>query len=160
MVGMGRVGQAIARRIESFGVPVVYHAPRPNADVAYKHCPHLLDMAHDVDALMVIVPGAAETRNLINADVLEALGPTGILINVGRGSAVNEAALIAALRDRKILSAGLDVFANEPNVPRELPEMENVVLLRMLVLLWFTRVQPWISWSSTICSHGHPATGR
>jgi len=128
MVGMGRIGQAIARRLDAFGVPVVYHARRPNAGAAYKYYPSLTTMAHDVDVLMVIVPGGTETRNLINADVLEALGPNGILINIARGSVVDEPALIAALRDGKIFSAGLDVFVNEPKVPRELMEMENVVL--------------------------------
>jgi len=128
MVGMGRIGQAIARRLEAFGVPVVYHTRRPNGGVAYKHYASLVAMAHDVDVLMVIVPGGAETRNLINADVLEALGPKGILINIARGSVVDEDALIAALREKKIFSAGLDVFVNEPRVPKELMEMENVVL--------------------------------
>jgi lactate dehydrogenase-like 2-hydroxyacid dehydrogenase len=78
--------------------------------------------------LIVIVPGGTETRNMINAQVLEALGPTGILINMARGSVVDEPALISALREKKIFAAGLDVFANEPKVPRELVEMENVVL--------------------------------
>jgi lactate dehydrogenase-like 2-hydroxyacid dehydrogenase len=128
MVGMGRIGQAIARRLEAFRVPVVYHARRPQAGVAYKHYPSLLGMARDVDVLMVIVPGGAETRNLINADVLEALGPKGILINIARGSVVDEPALVDALREKKIFSAGLDVFAAEPKVPKELMEMENVVL--------------------------------
>jgi lactate dehydrogenase-like 2-hydroxyacid dehydrogenase len=128
MVGMGRIGQAIARRLDAFRVPVVYHTRRPNTDVAYKHYSTLVDMAHEVDVLMVIVPGGAETRNLINAEVLEALGPRGILINIARGSVVDEPALIAALRDKKILSAGLDVFINEPKVPKELIAMENVVL--------------------------------
>lgn len=127
LVGMGRIGQAIARRLEAFRVTVVYHARRPQA-VAYRHYPSLLDMARAVDVLLVIVPGGVETRNLINAEVLEALGPKGILINIARGSVVDEPALIAALREKKIFSAGLDVFANEPKVPRELMEMENVVL--------------------------------
>jgi lactate dehydrogenase-like 2-hydroxyacid dehydrogenase len=128
VVGMGRIGQAIARRLEAFGVSVVYHTRRPNGGVAYKYYASLVAMAHDVDVLMVIVPGGAETRNLINAEVLEALGPKGILINIARGSVVDEEALIAALRDKKIFSAGLDVFVNEPKVPKELMEMENVVL--------------------------------
>ncbi len=128
MVGMGRIGRAIARRLEAFGVPVVYHTRRPHAGVAYKYYASLLTMAHDVDVLMVIVPGGAATRNLINADVLEALGPKGVLINIARGSVVDEPALIAALRDKKIFAAGLDVFVNEPKVPKELMEMENVVL--------------------------------
>ena len=128
MVGMGRIGQAIARRLDASGVPVVYYTRRPNGDVAYKHYSSLLAMAHDVDTLVIIVPGGAETRNLINADVLEALGPRGIVINMARGSVVDEAALIAALQAKTIFAAGLDVFVDEPRVPKELIEMENVVL--------------------------------
>jgi lactate dehydrogenase-like 2-hydroxyacid dehydrogenase len=128
MVGMGRIGRAIARRLDAFGVPVVYHSRRPQAGVAYRHYPDLVAMAKDVDVLLVIVPGGAETRNMINAPVLEALGPNGILINVARGSVVDEPALIAALREKKIRSAGLDVFVHEPKVPKELMEMESVVL--------------------------------
>jgi lactate dehydrogenase-like 2-hydroxyacid dehydrogenase len=128
IVGMGRIGQAIARRLDAFKVPVVYHSRRPQTGVPYRHYPVLLDMAREVDVLIAIVPGGAETRNLINAEILEALGPTGILINMARGSVVDEPALIAALRDKKIFAAGLDVFANEPSVPGELIEMENVVL--------------------------------
>jgi len=128
MVGMGRIGKAIARRLDAFGVPVVYHARNPQAGVAYRHYPSLLDMARDVDTLMVIVPGGVSTQNMINAAVFDALGPNGILINMARGSVVDEPALIQALRDRKIMSAGLDVFVKEPNVPKELIEMENVVL--------------------------------
>src|SRR3954451_5287501 len=86
-------------------------------------------MARDVDVIIVITPGGAATRNLVNAEVLEALGPEGILINVARGSVVDEDALIKALQDKRILSAGLDVFADEPEVPQELMKMENVVLL-------------------------------
>jgi lactate dehydrogenase-like 2-hydroxyacid dehydrogenase len=127
MVGMGRIGRAIARRLEAFEVPVVYHARRP-VEAPYKHYPSLIAMAHDVDTLMVIVPGGAGTRNLIDAKVFEALGPNGILINMARGSVVDEEALIAALRAGKIFSAGLDVYANEPKVPKALIEMENVVL--------------------------------
>jgi lactate dehydrogenase-like 2-hydroxyacid dehydrogenase len=128
MVGMGRIGKAIARRLEAFGVPVVYHTRNALADVAYRHYPTLIDMARDVDTLMVIVPGGPGTRNLINAEVLEALGPKGILINMARGSVVDEPALIHALQEKKILAAGLDVYAKEPEVPRELIAMENVVL--------------------------------
>jgi lactate dehydrogenase-like 2-hydroxyacid dehydrogenase len=128
MVGMGRIGKAIARRLDAFGVPVVYHTRKPAADVAYKHYPNLIDMARDVDTLMVIVPGGAATHNMINAEVLAALGPNGILINMARGSVVDETALIAALKNRTILSAGLDVFVKEPVVPKELLEMDHVVL--------------------------------
>jgi lactate dehydrogenase-like 2-hydroxyacid dehydrogenase len=128
IVGMGRIGKAIARRFEAMKVPVVYHSRRP-VDVPYKHYPNLLDMARDANLMVVITPGGAATKNLINADVLKVLGPEGILINVARGSVVDEQALIKALKDKTILSAGLDVFANEPQVPQELMEMDNVVLL-------------------------------
>lgn len=129
MVGMGRIGQAIARRLDAFGVPVVYHSRNPQTGVGYKYYPSLVDMARDVDTLMVIVPGGAATKNLINAEVLKALGPRGILINIARGSVVDEPALIEALKSRTIYAAGLDVFADEPNVPRELVAMDHVVLL-------------------------------
>jgi lactate dehydrogenase-like 2-hydroxyacid dehydrogenase len=129
MVGLGRIGVAIARRLEAFGVPVVYHTRQPRPELGYRHYPRLLDMAHDVDTLIVIVPGGAATKNMIDVKVLDALGPNGIVINVARGSVIDEPALIAALRERKILAAGLDVFAAEPHVPEELLAMDNVVLL-------------------------------
>ena len=128
MVGLGRIGQAIARRLEAMQVPVVYHSRRPATGVSYRHYPKLIDMARDVDVLLVITPGGAETKNLINAEVLAALGPDGILINMARGSVVDEAALIKALHDKTILSAGLDVYAREPEVPAELIAMDHVVL--------------------------------
>ena len=128
MVGMGRIGQAIARRLAAMQVPVVYQSRRPAADVPYRHYPKLIDMARDVDVLMVITPGGAETKNLIGAQVLAALGPDGILINMSRGSVVDEPALIKALQQKTILSAGLDVFAREPEVPAELIAMDHVVL--------------------------------
>ena len=128
MVGMGAIGQAIARRLAAFGVPVVYHTRKPRRDVSYLHCPSLIEMARAVDILMVIVPGGAGTANLINAEVLEALGPDGILINMARGSVVDEPALIKALKEKRIMSAGLDVYAKEPDVPQDLIAMENVVL--------------------------------
>ena len=129
IVGMGRIGKAIARRLEAFGVPVVYHSRNPQPGVSYKYYPKLVDMAREVDTLMVIVPGGAATQNLINAEVLKALGPRGIVINMARGSVVDEKALIEALKNRTIFSAGLDVFVNEPHVPQELIEMDHVVLL-------------------------------
>ena len=128
LVGMGRIGQAIARRLDAMRVPVVYHSRRPAAGVAYRHYPNFIDMARDVDVLLVITPGGAGTRNLINADVLAALGPQGILVNMARGSVVDEEALIKALRDKTILSAGLDVYLREPDVPAELMVMDHVVL--------------------------------
>jgi lactate dehydrogenase-like 2-hydroxyacid dehydrogenase len=128
LVGMGRIGKAIARRLDGMSVPVVYHTRRPAADVAYRHYPSLIEMARAVDVLLVIVPGGAETRNLIGAEVLAALGSDGILINMARGSVVDEPALIKALQDNTILTAGLDVFAHEPQVPAELLAMDHVVL--------------------------------
>jgi lactate dehydrogenase-like 2-hydroxyacid dehydrogenase len=128
MVGMGAIGQAIARRLDAMKTPVVYHSRRPAAGVPYRHYPNLLDMARDVNILLVITPGGADTKNLINAEVLKALGPEGILINMARGSVVDEDALIKALKDKTIMSAGLDVYLREPEVPAELIAMENVVL--------------------------------
>ena len=129
IVGMGRIGQAVGRRLDASRVPVVYHSRNPSSSVSYKHYPDLIEMAKAVDTLIVIVPGGASTAKMINADVLKALGPRGVVINVARGSVVDEPALIAALKSGTILAAGLDVFANEPKVPRELIDMENVVLL-------------------------------
>jgi lactate dehydrogenase-like 2-hydroxyacid dehydrogenase len=128
VVGMGRIGKAIARRLDAMKVPVIYHTRRPQADVPYRHYPELVAMARDADVLLVITPGGAETRNLINADVLKALGPNGILINMSRGSVVDEDALIAALKAKTILTAGLDVFAKEPQVPQALIDMDHIVL--------------------------------
>jgi lactate dehydrogenase-like 2-hydroxyacid dehydrogenase len=128
LLGMGRIGRAIARRLDAFAVPVVYHSRRAQPDLPYRHYPNLVAMAQDVDVLLAIVPGGAETRNMVDAKVLDALGPNGILINMARGSVVDEEALIAALREKKIYAAGLDVYANEPKVPKALIEMENVVL--------------------------------
>lgn len=128
MVGMGRIGKAIARRLDAFGVPVVYHSRNPQAGVSYRYYPDLIEMARAVDTLMVIVPGGAATQNLIDARVFDALGPSGIIINMARGSVVDEPALIKALQERRLMAAGLDVYAKEPEVPRELIAMENVVL--------------------------------
>lgn len=128
IVGMGAIGQAIARRLDAFGVPVVYHTRKPRRELAYRHYPNLIEMARDVGVLLVIVPGGAGTQNMINAQVLDALGPAGILINMARGSVVDEPALINALKDKRIMAAGLDVYAKEPEVPQALIEMENVVL--------------------------------
>ncbi|MFK8249908.1 2-hydroxyacid dehydrogenase [Ancylobacter terrae] len=129
IAGMGRIGQAIARRFEGFGRPIAYHTRRPVPGLAYRHYASLIELARDVDVLVVIVPGGAATRHMINAEVLAALGPRGILINVARGSVVDEEALIAALTDGTIEAAGLDVFAHEPHVPPALLALDNAVLL-------------------------------
>jgi lactate dehydrogenase-like 2-hydroxyacid dehydrogenase len=129
MVGMGRIGHAIARRLDASRVPVVYHTRNPAADVSYKHYPDLIEMAKAVDTLILILPGGPSTAKMVNAEVMKALGPRGVIINVARGTVVDEPALIAALKSGTILAAGLDVFTNEPTVPDELRAMQNVVLL-------------------------------
>jgi lactate dehydrogenase-like 2-hydroxyacid dehydrogenase len=129
ILGLGRIGKAIATRVNAFGLEVVYHGRRAQTDVPYRYYASLLDMAKAVDILIVVAPGGPGTRHIINAEVLEALGPDGVLINVARGSLVDERALIEALRNKTILAAGLDVFDNEPSVPQELIALENAVLL-------------------------------
>lgn len=129
MVGMGRIGQAIARRLDAARVPVVYHSRNPASGVLYQHYPNLIEMATAVDTLVVITPGGAATLNMINADVMKALGPRGVIINLARGTVIDEPALIAALKSGTILAAGLDVFAKEPHVPDELKTLQNVILL-------------------------------
>jgi lactate dehydrogenase-like 2-hydroxyacid dehydrogenase len=129
MVGMGRIGQAIARRLEASLVPVVYHTRNPAKDVSYQHYPDLMQMAKDVDTLVVIVPGGASTNKIINAEVMKALGSRGVIVNVARGTVIDQQALIDALKSKTILAAGLDVFEKEPTVPDELKAMQNVVLL-------------------------------
>jgi len=129
LVGMGRIGKAIARRLDAMRIPVVYHARRAAEGVTYRHYPKLLDMAKAVDALIVMVPGGASTAHMVNAEVLGALGPNGVVINMSRGSVIDEQALIDALKKGTILAAGLDVFAKEPLVPDELKALQNAVLL-------------------------------
>lgn len=128
ILGLGRIGKAIARRLEAFGLPVVYHGRSEQKDVAYRYYPSLVDMARDVNVLMIVAPGGAATSGIVNKEVLEALGPDGVVINVGRGTVVDEPALVEALKAKAILSAGLDVFEDEPKVPAELIEMDHVVL--------------------------------
>lgn len=127
--GLGRIGKAIARRAEAFGLSIAYHNRRPAQDVGYRYHDTLVSLAAAVDTLMVVVPGDASTRHAVGAQVLKALGPDGIVVNIGRGSVIDETALVAALRDGTIRSAGLDVFENEPHVPEGLLEMDRVVLL-------------------------------
>jgi lactate dehydrogenase-like 2-hydroxyacid dehydrogenase len=129
IVGLGRIGQAIARRLDAMRVPVVYHARHRAEGVSYRYYPSLIEMAHDVDTMIVVIPGGAATEKLIDARVLQALGSRGIFINLARGSVVDEDALIDALQRGVIMNAGLDVFANEPVVPDALIDMPNTVLL-------------------------------
>lgn len=127
--GMGRIGQAIARRLEAFGLSVAYHNRRKADELPYAYYPTLERLAADVDILISVVPGTKETEKAVNAQILRALGADGVFINIGRGSTVDEAALAEALKNRVIRAAGLDVFANEPNVPQELVELPNATLL-------------------------------
>ncbi len=129
ILGLGRIGKAIARRAEAFGLTVIYHNRRPQPDVPYLYYPTLKGLAEACDILVVVTPGGAGTRNLVDAEILEALGPTGVLINIARGTVVDEGALVAALRQGAIAAAGLDVFADEPRVPQALIDMDHVVLL-------------------------------
>jgi lactate dehydrogenase-like 2-hydroxyacid dehydrogenase len=129
ILGLGRIGRAIARRLEAFGLEIAYHGRSPQSDAPYHYYPTLAEMAHDVHVLMAVAPGGAGTKHIVNAEVLKALGPDGVLVNVGRGSVVDEQALIAALKAGTILTAGLDVFEDEPRVPPELIALDNVVLL-------------------------------
>ena len=129
ILGLGRIGKAIAARAKCFGLAVVYHGRRAQAGAPYRYFASLLEMAKACDILMVAAPGGPETRHIVNAEVLHALGPEGVLVNVARGSLVDEAALIEALGTGAILAAGLDVFENEPHVPQELIALDNAVLL-------------------------------
>lgn len=129
IAGMGRIGRVIARRLEGFDVPVSCFVRRKQPDLNYPTYDSLLELAKAVDTLIVVLPGGAGTHHIVDAEILKALGPNGILINVARGSVVDEDALIAALQSGTILSAGLDVFAQEPQVPEALRQMEHIVLL-------------------------------
>jgi lactate dehydrogenase-like 2-hydroxyacid dehydrogenase len=128
VLGLGRIGKEIARRALAFGVEVVYHGRRPQPDAPFLYYPSLIAMAKASDILMIAAPGGADTRHIVNAEVLAALGPDGVLVNIARGSLVDDEALMAALRSRTILAAGLDVFANEPEVPEGYLSLDNVVL--------------------------------
>lgn len=129
IVGLGRIGQTIARRGVGFEMAIRYHSRRPVAGVPWAHEASLLELARWCDFLVVITAGGAGTRHLVDAAVLDALGPDSFLVNVARGSVIDEAALVSALRDKRIAGAGLDVYENEPDVPAELLALDNVVLL-------------------------------
>jgi lactate dehydrogenase-like 2-hydroxyacid dehydrogenase len=128
IVGLGRIGQATAKRAEAFGMEILYHGRKRQPDVAYRYYPDLLGLARDCDFLLLTLPGGPETKGLVTAEVLAALGPQGTLVNVARGSIVDEAALVAALQSGALGAAALDVFVNEPRVPAALMAMDNVVL--------------------------------
>ncbi len=127
--GMGRIGRAIARRLEAFGLPIAYHNRRPIEGVPYEYHPTLVGLAEAVDTLVSVAPGGAATERAVDAKVLAALGPNGVFVNIGRGSTVDESALVAALASGTIRAAGLDVFENEPHVPQGLIDLPNACLL-------------------------------
>ena len=129
IVGFGRIGQAIARRAEGFAMPVRYHKRQQDPSSAYGYEANLLELARWADFLVLACPGGAATHHLINAQVLAALGAQGILVNVARGSVVDQSALVTALLNGTLGGAGLDVFEGEPKVPQALFALPNVVLL-------------------------------
>ena len=129
LVGLGSIGRAVARRIEGFGMKVVWHGPSPKADAPWPYFSALVPMAEAVDCLVVCCASTAATRRLVDAHVLAALGPQGFLVNVSRGAVVDEAALIEALASGVIAGAGLEVFEDEPRVPAELRAMDQVMLV-------------------------------
>ena len=128
ILGMGRIGQEIAERLQVFNPTILYHT-RSEKDLPYEYCGDLIEMAQRSDVLVCITPGGPATEKLVNKEVLEALGPDGMVINVSRGSVIDEAALVEALRSGKLGMAGLDVFEKEPHIPDALKTMKNVVLL-------------------------------
>jgi lactate dehydrogenase-like 2-hydroxyacid dehydrogenase len=128
ILGLGRIGQAIAQKLTPWNAEIVYHS-RTKKDVFYTYYDNLTAMAKDCDVLICITPGGPSTDKLVNAEVMEALGPNGTLINVSRGSVVDETALIAALQSGTLGWAGLDVFEAEPIVPQALRDLPNTVLL-------------------------------
>jgi len=128
IVGMGRIGRAIAQRAAAFDMKIAYTGRAPKPGLSYAYCPTVTALAAQVDFLMVVVPGGNDTQNLINAEVLQALGPKGYLINIARGSVVDQPALVQALKEKTIAGAALDVYWDEPIVDPELRRLTNVVL--------------------------------
>jgi lactate dehydrogenase-like 2-hydroxyacid dehydrogenase len=128
IIGLGRIGKAIAKRGEGFGMQVAYHGRSKQAGVSYPYYATPAELARNVKILVVVTPGGKETDKLVSAEVIEALGPKGYLINISRGSTVDEPALVRALTEGKLGGAGLDVFVEEPKVPEELLKLDNVVL--------------------------------
>ena len=128
ILGLGRIGQAVARRAEGFRMTIGYHGRRRQPDVPYAYYASPVDLARASDILVVATPGRDETRGLVSRAVIEALGPAGVLVNVSRGTVVDEPALVDALVHKRLAGAGLDVFADEPRVPEALFALDHVVL--------------------------------
>lgn len=129
ILGLGRIGRVIARRASGFDMEVRYHNRRPLADVDYGYAASLAELAGWADFLVIASAGGAETRGMVSKEILDALGPQGFLVNISRGTVVDEAALVDALQHKRIAGAGLDVFEREPHVPEALLALDNVVLL-------------------------------
>jgi len=127
ILGLGRIGEAVAKRAIACGMKIRYHNRRKK-DVPYPYDPDPVTLAKNSDVLMVVTPGGAETKALVNARVLDALGPEGFLVNIARGSVIDEPVLLKYLKEKRIAGAGLDVFADEPRVPPEFFTLENAVL--------------------------------
>lgn len=128
ILGLGRIGKAVARRAEAFGLHIQYFDIKPMGDLTYRAYPTLIDLAKASDILLVTCEGGEANRGLVSAEVLDALGPDGFLVNTARGPIIDEPAMVKALKEGRIAGAGLDVFDREPIVPEELMAMENVVL--------------------------------
>lgn len=129
IIGLGRIGLAIAKRLSAFGCVISYHNRNERPCSPYSYVGSPVELARGVDVLVVAAAGGDGTRRMVDADVLEALGPSGYLVNIARGSVVDEAALVDALTAGGLAGAGLDVFVDEPNVPQALLTLDNVVLL-------------------------------
>ena len=129
IIGLGRIGKAIAKRCEGFGLDISYLGRNQQPNVPYRYFSNATALAEAVDTLICVTPGTEETRNLVNESVLKALGPNGVVINISRGSVIDEAALKAALRSGAIAAAGLDVMVGEPHIDPDLMTLENLILL-------------------------------
>jgi lactate dehydrogenase-like 2-hydroxyacid dehydrogenase len=128
IVGLGRIGRAIAKRAEAFNMKIAYQGPRKKADVAWPYFAEPVALAREADFLVAACPGGEETKGVVSRAVLEALGPEGVVVNISRGSVIDEPAMVELLKSGKLGGAGLDVFDQEPKVPEELLAMDNVVL--------------------------------
>lgn len=128
VVGLGRIGQAIAKRAAAFDMSIAYTGRRAKTNAPFRYYPTASELAANSDYLVVAVPGGDDTKNMINAQVLKALGPKGIVVNIARGSVIDQTALLQALKDKSIAGAGLDVFWDEPNIDPQFFKLQNVVL--------------------------------
>ena len=157
ILGLGRIGEAIAKRAMACGMKIRYHN-RNKKDVPYPYDPDPVTLAKNSDVLMVVTPGGARDRKLVNAKVLDALGPQGYLVNIARGSVVDEPVLLRYLQEKKIAGAGLDVFADEPRVPPEFFTLDNAVLFPHVAAPPSRRARRWATCRSRTCAGISPAS--